>query len=168
MKTKLYTVGAVAGLLLIALTACEPGSPGQTAENDGRMRLSVNNSYGDFGSVVIHINAMTTADLSPEVAQGYGIVRSEDQGLVNLVILRKSDDAGGDQPTTGEVTVSAANLTGQLKNVEIQEILDGDSIYYISEVSVDNRETINFDFDVRPDGSDRTLLIRFSHQFYTR
>jgi hypothetical protein len=168
MNTKLFEVGAVTALLLVSLVACEPGSPGQTAANDGRKRLSVNDSYGDFGNYVIHINAMTTAELTPEVAQSYGITRSENQGLVNLVILEKSAELEGEQPTTGEVSVSAANLTGQLKNVEIQEIIDGASIYYIFQVSVDDRETINFDFDVRPSGGNKSLLIRFSHQFYTR
>ena len=64
--------------------------------------------------------------------------------------------------------VSASNLTGQLKNMELREIIDGPSIYYIGVVKVDNRETINFDFDVQPEGSNQVLLIRFTHEFYTK
>ena len=166
MKTKLFEMGALAAVLLLSVAACEPGGSGQTAEADGRIRLSVNDSYGDFGNYVVHVNALTTADLTPEVAQSYGITRSEGKGLVNLVILEKG--LAGEQPVPGKISVSAANLTAQIKSVDVREITDGDSIYYICEVSVDDREIINFDFDVRPTGSDKTLLIRFSHEFYTR
>jgi hypothetical protein len=75
---------------------------------------------------------------------------------------------GQDEPIKASVSLSAANLTGQLKSVDVREIEDSTSIYYLGEVSVDDKETINFDFDILPEGDDRTLLVRFSHQFYTR
>jgi hypothetical protein len=50
----------------------------------------------------------------------------------------------------------------------LREIEDDSSIYYIGEVSIDDQETINFDFDVLPEGEDRPYLVRFSHQFYTQ
>lgn len=155
-------------LLLFALTACDPGVSISGAEADGRTRLSVRNGYGEFGEYMVRINAMTASSLTPEVAQRYGIVRSENSGLVNLVIFRKSPDIATGIPVTGVVEVSAANLTGQVKPVELSEIVDGASIYYIGEVSIDDRETIHFDFDILPADSNRNLPIRFSHQFYTR
>ncbi len=152
----------------ISIAACEPANNAAVKSGDGRERLSANKSYGEFGQFVIYVNAMTTAGLTPEVAKNYGIVRSENTGLVNLVVLQKSNELGQDKPVKAAIELSAANLTGQLKPVEIREIEDGQSIYYIGEVSVDDQETINFDFDVRPEGSNRALLVRFSHQFYTK
>lgn len=167
MKMNTFAIGALAPLLVTALVACDPGDTRRTTQDDGRTRLSSNKSHAEFGDYVIHVNGMTTASLSPEVAQSYGIQRSEEIGMFNLVILKKATGPQTDQPVSGDVTVSAANLTGQLKNIEVREIRDGTAIYYIGEVSVDDRETINFDFDVTPEGSDGTLLVRFSHQFYT-
>jgi hypothetical protein len=89
---------------------------------------------------------------------------------VNLVVLRKGD-GGAEEPIGGTVTVSAANLNGQLKNIELQEVselADGAGIYYIGVVSVDNREIINFDFDVQPEGSNQLYVIRYTHEFYTK
>ena len=164
-----YKVGLVAALLLgLGVAACEPANNAAVRSGDGRERLSTNNSYGEFGEFVVHVNAMITAGLTPEVAQSYGITRSENTGLVNLVVLRKSNDVGQDNPVKAAIELSAANLTGQLKPVEIREVEDSSSIYYIGVVSIDDQETINFDFDVRPEGSDRTLLVRFSHKFYIR
>ena len=152
----------------LALGACSPPDVPTSQAEDGRKRLNASQSYAQFGGYVIHVNAMTSDSLTPEVAQSYGITRSEDLGLINLVVLRETDGPGMDAPVTADVKLSTANLTGQLKNVELQEIQDGVSIYYIGTVSVENRETINFDFDIRPAGSDRTLLARYSHEFYTR
>jgi hypothetical protein len=161
-------IGTGLAALLLTLNACDPAAITNNASADGRMRLSANNSNGEFGQYVVHVNAMTASSLTPEVAQNYGITRSENRGLVTVVILKKSSDMAAAQPVLSDVEVTAANLTGQLKPVELREIIDGDSIYYIGLVRVDNRETINFDIDIRPNDSSRKLPIRFSHQFYTR
>jgi hypothetical protein len=162
-------LGAVLAVLAATLAGCESADKSAGLENDSRVRLSAKQSSAPFGAYVIQVNAMSTADLTPEIAQGYGIVRSPNQALVNLVVLREEN--GSQKPVGGNVTVSAANLTGQLKNLELREInelTDGGSIYYIGLVSVDDRETINFDFDVQPQGSNRLLLIRYTHEFYTK
>jgi hypothetical protein len=152
----------------VLLGGCAPADGPETAANDGRKRLNANVSYADFGDYVVHVSALTSDTLTPDIAQTYGIARSEDLGIINLVVLRKSDEPGADRPVAAQVGLTAANLTGQTKNVDLQEIREGDSIYQIGTVTVENRETINFDFDVRPEGSDRNLAVRFTHEFYTR
>ena len=165
---RITNIGCLLAVSLLSLTACgQGGDPGSGAA-DSRVRLNANNAYSQFGDYVVHVSAMLTADLTPQVAQSYGITRSENKALVNLVVLKRSENVGDDTPVAADVTMSAANLTGQLKNTELRESLDGPSIYYIGETTVDDRETINFDFDVRPKDSSRQLLIRFTHQFYTR
>jgi hypothetical protein len=165
---RVVKTGLTLVLTVFVLAACgSADESGSIASSEARVRLSANQSGAQFGDYEILVNAMSTADLTPEIAQGYGISRSENQGLVNLVVLRKAaDDA--DMPISANVQVSAANLTGQLKNMELREIVDGPSTYYIGVVMVDNRETINFDFDVQPEGSNQLLLIRFTHEFYTK
>ena len=166
-KSKLLTF-LLLGSGMLALGACSPPDVPTSQAEDGRKRLSASQSYAEFGGYVIHVNAMTSDSLTPEIAQVYGIIRSEDLGLINLVVLEKTGGPGTDTPVSADVTLRTANLTGQLKSVELQEIQDGVSIYYIGTVNVENRETINFDFDIRPEGSDRKLLARYSHEFYTR
>lgn len=154
---------------LVALAGCGPSptDAGPTS-GDGRARLSAANSYAELGDFVVHANAMNSSDLTPEIASNYGITRSNDRALINLVVLRKVDAAGVDEPVKAAVELAAANLTGQRKNVSVTEVVEGGSIYYLSEVAVENRETVNFDFDIRPEGADRQLLVRFTHEFYTR
>jgi hypothetical protein len=150
---------------MLGLVGC--GAPSDVGSSgEGRTRLSLNDNFGEFGDYVIHVNAMASTGLAPFIAEHYGIVRSEDQGVVNLVILQKTDRAGVNKPVRGTVEVSAANLTGQLKSVEVVEVVEDESIYYLTQISIDDRETINFDFDIRPEGSTRILAVRFTHQFY--
>ena len=55
-----------------------------------------------------------------------------------------------------------------MKSINVREIVDAESIYYIGVVSIDDRETINFDFDIVPEGSSRKLPVRYTHKFYER
>jgi len=159
----------IAGLFVtLALYGCDVIDAPTGSVEEGRKRLNANTNYAEFGDYVVHVNAITSDTLTPEIAKNYGITRSETSGLINLVVLKKSIEAGMDMPVSSQVSLSAANLTGQVKSVELQEIQEGASIYHIGVVAVENRETVNFDFDIRPEGTDRALQVRFSHEFYTR
>lgn len=162
------TVRTAFVIATMLLAGCDAVEAPPTLDSDGRKRLNANTSYAEFGSYVVHVNAMNSDGLTPEIASSYGITRSEDTGLINLVVLKKPDEVGADLPVKANVQLSASNLTGQIKNMKLREIEDGMSIYYIGSVTVENRETINFDFDIRPVDADRTLKVRFSHEFYTR
>ena len=153
-------------MLLLGLTACDSPSELGNADAEGRTRLSAQKSYGEFGDYVVHINALNTSALTPDIAEQYGITRAGNNVLVNLVVLKKSAEPGTNKPVKARVTLKAANLTGQVKSVNVQEIVDSDSIYYIGVLSIDDRETINFDIDIVPDGSTRNLPVRFTHEFY--
>ena len=49
----------------------------------------------------------------------------------------------------------------------IDEPGDPPAIYYIGVTPVANRETLNFDITVKPDGVDSPSDIRFQRQFFT-
>ena len=120
----------------------------------------------DVGDFVVHFSAQSTDQLSPEIARAYNIVRSKNRAMLNVSIIRKSDD----MPVSGQISVATTNLTGQLKNVTMRKIEEpGDvvAIYYIGETAVANRETLIFDIKVTPEGSGRTSDVRFKRQFYT-
>ena len=95
-------------LLLLGVTACDSPSELGSADAEGRTRLSVDNSYGQFGDYVVHINALNTSSLTAEVAQTYDITRSNKSGLVNLVVLQKTEDLPGDKPVKADVKLKAA------------------------------------------------------------
>lgn len=121
-------------------------------------------SSADIGDYVVHFSAQTTDQLSREVARAYQIQRSPDRAMLNVSIIRKSDNTA----VTADVAVKTRNLTQQLKNVEMRQIDEQDAVYYIGETRVANLETLIFEITVKPEDSERTSdVIRFQRQFYT-
>ena len=145
--------------LLGLISAC--GGPGENAEVP--TAEPAGETMKDIGDHVIHFSAQSTDQLPPEVARAYNIVRSKNRAMLNVSILRESDNV----PVPGDVTVKTVNLTGQLKNVTMRRIDEQDAIYYIGETPVANRETLIFDINVRPEGVETASDVRFKRQFYT-
>ena len=73
----------------------------------------------------------STDQLSPDVARNYNIVRSKNRAMLNVSVLRESDQVA----VTANVTVKTVNLTGQLKNITMRRINEQEAIYYIGEVA---------------------------------
>lgn len=151
---------------LIFLAACEQESGTDTA-GSARISFKANEHDKEFGNYIIHVNAITTDQLPTEIARGYKISRSKNQAMLNVSVRKKS--ANGEMPVSAKVSVVARNLTNQLKNVTLREIKETDpiAIYYIGEVSVNNDETLVFDLDVIPEGSNEPALLTYRQRFFT-
>jgi len=117
----------------------------------------------DIGDYVVHFSAQTTDQLPPEVARAYNIVRSKNRAMLNVSVLKASDNTA----VEARVLVKTVNLTGQLKNITMRQITEQDAIYYIGETPVANRETLIFDISVMPQGSTEASEVRFKRQFFT-
>ncbi len=121
----------------------------------------------DFGEYVVHFNALSTDMLSPQVAREYRITRSKNRGMINITVLRKVLGSPG-QPVHAFTQVAAINLAGQGRKIHMREVREGNAIYYIGEFRVTNEETLKFDVNLRPQGSQEQLQVEFSQDFYTQ
>jgi len=117
----------------------------------------------DIGDHVVHFSAQSTDQLPPEVAQAYNFVRSKNRAMLTVSVLEE----GTNNAANAEVTVKTVNLTGQLKNINMRTITEGESIYYIGETPIANREILIFDISVTPEGVVTATDIRFKRQFFT-
>ena len=147
---------------LALLAAC--GGPGDSASAPEAQPAGATSA--DIGDYIVHFSAQSTDQLPPEVARAYNIVRSKNRAMLNVSIIRESDN----MPVSGKVALKPVNLTGQLITVTMREIEEpGDvvAIYYIGETPVANRETLIFDISVQPDGESSPSDVRFKRQFYT-
>jgi len=131
-------------------------SPYATAENSAQ-----------FGNYTVYYNAFTSDTLQPSMARAYNITRSKNRGLLSVSILKKSLSPLG-TPVRAKVKASATNLTGQLKNIVIREVKDGDSVYYLSEFHVSHKEVLDFVLDIQPQGADEPFTVKFRQQFFTQ
>lgn len=156
-RTLLVSLSAIA-----LISACD--GPGQSADIPEAEPAGATSS--DIGDHVVHFSAQSTDQLPPAVAREYNIVRSKNRAMLNVSVIRKSDN----QPVTADVAVKTVNLTGQLKNITMRKIEEpGDivAIYYIGDTTVANREVLVFDISVKPEGSEKSSEVRFKRQFYS-
>lgn len=120
-----------------------------------------------FGDYTIHLNAFNSDTLQPNMAKAYNIIRSKNRGLLTISVVKKSKSDNG-KPVRATVQAKATNLTGQLKNIEIREISDGDAVYYISEFQVADKEVLDFTIHVTPDNNGGPYTVEMRQQFFTQ
>lgn len=117
-----------------------------------------------FGPLVVHYNALTTNELSPEVARAYKIERSKTRGMVTMAVL-KQNKVGAPLPVPAKLAVYVTNLTQQLAPVEMREIKEGTAIYYLGEFRVAPPDTLKFTATIEVAGEPKHEMV-FSQQFY--
>jgi hypothetical protein len=118
-----------------------------------------------FGEYELHFNAISTDQLQPDVARVYNIARSKNRAMLTVSILKSTGDLSG-KPVAGTVNGSAVNLTGQIKDLTLRQIQEGDAIYYIGDIAVANGETLVFDIEATPENEMKKMSLRFSRQFF--
>ena len=122
-------------------------------------------TYRDFGAFQLHYNAVRSDVLAPDIAARYGIRRDTDRVLLNVALLRVERD-GRTTPVDAEVTVSARNLNGQLKPIEMRRVLEEPSIYFLGEVGISGSEIIVFDIVARPATGGVAYEAQFKREFF--
>jgi hypothetical protein len=161
MMTIRTWVIAFAGL---ALSACGQSGTSSSPNEDNEV-LPGTESVKDFGDYVVYFNALTTDQLDAAIAAEYDIIRSNSRVLLNIV-MEHSPDIGIPRVVPGEVKASARNLTGQLRNLDVREIREGESIYYIAETGIVDSESLIFAIEATPEGTATPLVVQFQKQFF--
>jgi hypothetical protein len=117
-----------------------------------------------FGPLEIHYNALSTDELSPEVARAYKIERSKTRGLVTMSVL-KQNKVGVSSPVPAKLSVYVTNLSQQLASVEMREIKEGTAIYYLGEFRVAPPDTLKFTVSVEVAGEPKREMV-FDQKFF--
>lgn len=115
----------------------------------------------------IHHNALTTDQLAPDVARGYGIQRSRNRGLLNVSVVKEVPGSTG-TPVAASVKATSRNLQGLIRELAMREVRDGAAVYYLAEFPVEHAETLSFRVQVRPEGETTSYAAELSQEFFTR
>jgi hypothetical protein len=118
------------------------------------------------GGYTIHHNALTTDNLPAQVATTYGIPRSKNRALLNLSVIRDEPGTMG-TAVKAEIRAVARNLFGQIRVLELREIVEDKAIYYIADFPIAHREVLNFEFEIMPEGGRYPLQANMRHEFWT-
>lgn len=113
-----------------------------------------------YGDLDVHYIVFNTTDLSPEMAERYGLRRSPDLGLINISGRRLAED-GTTTPVRLELEGTVTNLLGQSQRLMFREVEDPAAIYYLETVRFTDRETLRFDIRVTDTDTGRRHDILF-------
>ena len=147
MNRAIRLAGALALIVMTAVAA---------AENSTRT-----------GGYTIHHNAMTTDVLPVQVATAYGIQRSKSRALLNVSVLQDNPGAAMGTPVHAEIRAIARNLVGQIRPIELREVVEDKAIYYLADFPVAHREMLTFEFEILPAGARYPLRATMRQEFYT-
>ncbi|HSG88361.1 MAG TPA: DUF4426 domain-containing protein [Pseudomonadales bacterium] len=150
------TIGrqARAALLLLGCLLAVLGTGRATAEQLER-----------FGDLEVHYIVFNTTTLLPEIAERYGVPRAENQGLLNISGRRTQDD-GTTTAVPLRIEGTVANLVGQMRALDFDEIREPGAIYYLETVTFTDRETLRFDLQVTDLETGRTHPLRFQKELW--
>ncbi|MGB0938401.1 MAG: DUF4426 domain-containing protein [Colwellia sp.] len=132
----------------------------------GTSLLNMNNAFAEnmqkLSNWDVHYIALDSTFITPEVAKAYQISRSRYNALVNISVLDNSK--AGKPAKHVSIIGTAKNNLGQFKTLEFSEVTEGDAIYYLAQVAVNNEETVHFSLEIS-DGT-KTQTLKFYQKFY--
>jgi hypothetical protein len=117
----------------------------------------------EYAEHIVYVNAFPIDSLPAEMTKQYGLKRSKNFALVNVSVMEKG--TGSPVGVRSKVTGTLKNLMGQSRSLEFREIKEGQAIYYIAQIGVPSRETVNFFIEIRPESNKEKYEIKFSKTF---
>ena len=122
--------------------------------------LSTSANEQTVGDITIHYNALSTSNISPEVAKQYGITRSARNALVNIAVQKNG------KPVVANIFGHGKNLAGQLKELAFKEVKEENAIYYIATLTFTQGEKVSFDLQVQPEKEGKLLPLSFKQELF--
>ncbi len=164
MHASTWKGSGIGGALILA-AALALGGCGDAPQSKAPPAQELSETFREFGNYEVHFNALRTDTLTPDIARSYGIQRSKNRVMLNVTLLHKEADQSPRKPMNAAVQVDAYNLNGQLKNLEMRRIAEGEAIYYIGETSISGSEILVFDIKVTPEGQNEPLEVKLKREF---
>ncbi|MCY1463972.1 hypothetical protein D9M71_819390 [compost metagenome] len=99
----------------------------------------------------MHYSTFISTFLQPETAKAAELVRSKNQGVINVSVIK----AG--KPVVTQVSGTVKDLTSNSVPLKFKQINEQGAIYYIAQFPVEQQETRTFIINVGIDGKSETI-----------
>lgn len=122
-------------------------------------------SQQTFGEYTVHYSVFNSTFITPEVARLYQLTRAKDRVLVNVSVTKALEN-GSTLGLPARVSGTAINLLQQQRSLEFITLSEGEATYYLASLRHTSEEVINFAITLQPEGSDQSMVVRFSRTLY--
>jgi len=115
-----------------------------------------------LGSMDVHYIAIGATFLTPEITKAYDIERSRYNGLINISVLNNTQP---NKPAMAvDITGTAQNNIGQIKQLQFKQVTEGNAIYYLAQLHYSDQEDFHFNITIK--NGKTTQHLKFSQKFY--
>lgn len=111
-----------------------------------------------FGDITVHYNTFNSTFLTPDIAKGADLIRSKQQGVINVSVLKDG------KPLMAEVSGTVKDLTSQSIPLQFKEVTEQGAIYYIAQYPVPQQETRTFEIKVQT--GDKINTLNFNQELF--
>lgn len=118
------------------------------------------------GDYSIYYSTVNAEALDPEIAATHGIQRSKRTGLLNVTVVKRQADGGG-QNVPARVEATARTGSGPASQIAMREIRVGEGLSYIGQFPVEDLQIVDFTIQVTPPGGAESAVIELQEQFFT-
>jgi hypothetical protein len=101
-----------------------------------------------FGDLTVHYNAFASSFLQPSIAQEVGVIRSKNQGVLNIAAIK------GGKTVPASFTGSVKDLTGRSKPLSFRQSNIGGSVNYLAEFPVEPGSSTFYTFTINVKAGD--------------
>jgi len=149
--------GLLAAILLAACGAEAPPTPVPAREYDDPGFIAA-------GAYEMRYAAIQASSLPAAVAASYGIPQRSDRLVINVSVLERK---AGQLPvaTPAEVTGTWRTLAGEPQALGFRAVSAGDSVSYVAEAPLRDRDPLMLELAATPPGSAATLQARVTRRF---
>lgn len=113
----------------------------------------------------LHYIALNSTFLEPEIARQYQLIRSKAMGLINISLIQVFPD-GRRKAQTALVQGRVTNEIQQQNVLDFKQVIEGDAVYYLSQLQFAEGKNLRIDLEVYPPGLNEPLVHRFTHAFF--
>lgn len=111
------------------------------------------------GEYEVHYSAFNASFLSAETAQANALLRSKQQGVVSISLLKTG------QPRPALITGSLKNLLGQETPLSFRQVKEGTAHYYLAQFPIQSQDVLTFTLSVQPLDAD-PISIQFTQEVF--
>ncbi|MCM2461910.1 DUF4426 domain-containing protein [Pseudomonas sp. LARHCG127] len=111
-----------------------------------------------FGDVTVHYNTFNSTFLTPEIAKGAELIRSKNQGVINVSVIKDG------KPLMAQVSGTVKDLTSQSIQLQFKQVIEQGAIYYIAQYPVPQQE--NRIFEIKVQTGDKINTLNFNQELF--
>lgn len=117
-----------------------------------------------FGDLLVYHTVFNSSFLQPDVAANAGLERGPNQGVVNILVQRRTSE--GPVPVDANVSGTVKNLLDQDQSLNFIKVEEEDAIYYVANYSAGQRGMLRFEVTIQAGDGEPVHTLRFQQEFH--